>query len=339
MKNPINDNKWMKDYKDMPNIKELLEIKDAKGNMWVNLYSYNTIKEDVSASVSREKSTDRELWIFVQSLIVDKCNRSKIISLIHTEGLEGRHSMENSDSYSVFYREFYWSDLYKSEIRDYGYFNRPYHTNHHETLFNVQPTYIPYVEESSSDQSIEDSINIIMPSEYLYNGLNMHFGEGEGVWKNKKGEIICVDNSIYDNGSQALLVRKDALLAYLKRVSKVIVWPILMERTLKSSSTYWPRHQAGGYVWMDSNGKFHYRFRLYVPSFMDKQKAKFYRHFPNYNSDKALLLHKLHIKRLSEDEIFQIQLNRMSIEDHNKYWQKKFGIIDFDKDLIVDKNK
>ncbi|HAT62701.1 MAG TPA: hypothetical protein DCS83_09215 [Prevotella sp.] len=337
IKNPTDNDKWMKDYNDMPDIKRLLDIKDANGNAWVNLYSYNTIEGDVSSSTSREKSADRELWIFVQSIIVDKCNCSKLTSIIHRDGLEGRNSMENSDSYSIFYREFYWSDLYKSEIKDHGYFNRPYSTNHRKTLFDVQPTYLPYIEESSSDQSIEDSINIIMPSEYLYNGLNMHFGEGEGVWKNKNGEIICVDNSIYDNGSQALLVRKDALLAYLKRVSKVIVWPILMQRTLKNSSTYWPRHQAGGYVWMDSNGKFHYRFRLYVPSFMDKQKAKFYKHFPNFNYDKALLLHTLHIKRLSKDEIFQIQLNRMGIEDHNKYWKKKFGIID--KDLIVDKNK
>lgn len=332
------DEDWLNDYKDMPDIKRLLHIKDADGNAWINLYSHNTIEEDVSSSF-REDYVDRNLWIFVQSIMVDKRHLNKITSLINKEGLEGRNSMENTESYSAFYREFYWSDLYKSEIRDKGDFDRPYHANHGVTRFNVQPTYLPYIEDSFSDKSITDPINIIMPSEYLYRGLSMHFGDGEGIWKDENGEDVCVDNSIYQNGPQALLVRKEALLAYLKRVHKVIVWPILMERTLKNSSTNWQRRQAGGYVWMDSEGEFRYRFRLYVPSYADKQKAKFnslkvrlLKPFSISNYKKAILLDKLHIKRLSETEKRDLEMKNMSIEDLDMLIHK------FDKMVLDKKN-
>lgn len=318
--NPI-DADWLNSYKDMPDIMRFLDVKDTNGNTWINLYSYNTIEEEVSSSL-REDCVDRNLWIFVQSIMVDKRHLNKITSLINKEGLEGGTAMENSESYSVFYREFYWSDLYKSEIKDKGDFDRPYHANHVATRFNVQPTYLPYIEDSFSDKSITDPINIIMPSEYLYRGLNMHFGDGEGIWKDEKGENICVDNSIYQNGIQALLVRKEALLSYLKRVNKVIVWPIHMERALENSSTYWPKREAGGYAWMDSEGKFRYRFRLYAPSHVDKLKTKFINYFSIFNYGKKMLLHKLHIRKLSKIEKFEIEIKHMSNEKRHKLIHK-----------------
>jgi hypothetical protein len=312
------DNRWMHDFEDMPLIDDFLSVKDENGKEWINLFSYNTFKGDVANSLSQEDGADRELWVFVQCMVVDRRNREKMTSLIHEEGLEGRHSTENHDSYDVFYREFYWSDLYKSEVKDHGLFDCPYQAGWKETPFNVQPAYIPYMEESSGDKSIEDSINIYMPSEHLYKGLGMSFGEGKGVWLDKDGHLICVDNSIFSGGKQALQVRKEALLEYLKREDKVLVWPILMERTLVVPGTYWPREQAGGYAWMDQNGRIHHKFRLYVPSKKEKLREKINSRFPNLKYDWPMLLHKLHVRRLDEDELFQLELDKKSWYERKK---------------------
>ena len=53
-----------------------------------------------------------------------------------------------------------------------------------------------------------------------------------------------------------------------------MVWPVLMERTYKPAPTYWPRIQAGGYVWMDDKGKFHHKFRSYEETWKDRWKQK-----------------------------------------------------------------
>lgn len=85
-----------------------------------------------------------------------------------------------------------------------------------------------------------------------------------GLWNDSTSNLICFDYGYLKGQKSALFIRQDALLEYLAKERKVILWPILIERTLNLGTTgYYPRAQVGGYVWMDSSGKMHQMFRLY----------------------------------------------------------------------------
>lgn len=271
---PGSDREWMKSWKKMPRIEEYLEY-EMGDKRWLNLYSYYTISSSAycNAASMKDKS-EREIWAYIQAFIVDKEDRRKMCRIIDKEGLDGRSSSENSEVSSIYYREYYWSDYYRKEIEEEGFTNREYTVGSLSTGVQVQPSYLLYTISEYSDASLTEAQEVILPSPYLYEGLGMKFSVNNGVWILPDGSVACYDSSWVHGEHGGLFIRKDLLMDYLKREGKCLVWPVLMERTYKPSSSYWPRIQAGGYVWMDDKGNFHHKFRSYEENWRDKWKKK-----------------------------------------------------------------
>lgn len=271
------DVKWLRNWKKMPSVKEYVEY-ETNGIKWLNLYSYYTISSDSTYNrVAMKGKSEREIWTFIQAFLVDKSDRKKLCNRIHKKGLRGRLSTENSAVHSIYYREYYWSNFYHKEIEDANRTNRNFQIDLVDTGILVQPAYLLYTTEKysdiDSDTTISHSIN--MPSPYLYDGLQMHFSENDGVWLTEDGKVACFDNYWVHGDHGGLFIRKDLLVDYLKRENKVIVWPTLIERTYKKSNMDFHRMQAGGYIWMDKNGKLHHKFRTYEDPLKGKAKRKF----------------------------------------------------------------
>lgn len=268
------DREWMKRWKKMPRIEEYLEYKMGD-KRWVNLYSYYTILSSAYCnSTSMKDKSEREIFTYIQAFIVDKKDCRKMCRTIDKEGLNGRSSSENSEVDSIYYREYYWSGYYKKEIEEEGFTNRKYTVGRLATSVQVQPSYLLYAISEYSDASLTEAQKVIMPSPYLYEGLGMKFSVSNGVWLLPDGSVACYDSSCVHGEHGGLFIRKDLLMDYLKREGKCLVWPVLMERIYKPSSLYWPRIQAGGYVWIDDKGNFHHKFRSYEENWMDKWKKK-----------------------------------------------------------------
>lgn len=266
-----NDREWMLAWKKMPPIADYLDYHN-QDESWICLHAYYTV-----SSISSDKRLypiERELWSFVQAFLVDKEHRKEMCDLIDNEGLSGRDSSENSNSSYSYYREYYWSESYKTQIESQEYTDREYHVGRRYTLYKVQPSYLLYSISEYADASISSSREMVLPSPFLYNGLNLKFSVTDGVWLASDGSVACYDSYWVHGGHGGLFIRKDLLLKYLKDGGKSIVWPILMERMYKPSGTYWPRIQVGGYVWMDDSGKLHSKFRSYEPTLMEKKWSK-----------------------------------------------------------------
>ena len=268
------DEKWMRNWRKMPNVKEYIEY-ELGGNTWINLYSYYTVSSinQLDMSLMAGKN-EREIWSFVQAFMVDGRDRRHLCRLIHKEGLGGRSSSENSEVYSIYYREYYWSDYYKSEVEGAGLTNRVFELDRKITNIQVQPAYLLYSISEYSDASLTESQEVIMPSPYLYKGIGMGFSINDGVWLVGNGVVACYDSHWVHGGQGCLLIRKDLFLDYLKKNKKCVVWPILMERSYKPNPSYWQRIQVGGYVWMDEKGCLHSKFRSYEEKWRDKLKKK-----------------------------------------------------------------
>ena len=47
--------------------------------------------------------------------------------------------------------------------------------------------------------------------------MQLEYGKANGVWVDKEGDVVAIDNSEYGNGHSALLIRKDKLLDHRYR--------------------------------------------------------------------------------------------------------------------------
>lgn len=306
-----NDREWMMAWKKMPPIADYLDYCNQNEN-WICLHAYYTVSS--TSSDKRLYPIERELWSFVQAFFVDKEHRKEMCEMIDKEGLSGRDSSENSDASYSYYREYYWSESYKTQIESQEYTEREYHVGHKYSLFKVQPSYLLYNISEYADASISGSREMILPSPFLFNGLNLSFSVADGVWLAPDGSVACFDSSWVHGGHGGLFIRKDLLRKYLRDSGKSIVWPILMERMYKPGGTYWPRIQVGGYVWMDDNGRLHSKFRSYEPTSWEKKWSKLKASFrKRYHRNKKWLVDKglIHVS-------FQEHLDMLSEMDEEE---------------------
>lgn len=268
------DRDWLSNYTDMPDIEDYLLYTSADGSQWLNLFSYNTI----SLEMEDESSPSRELWVFVQAFLASADDRKEVCRRIHKYGLEGRRFIENREIYNLHSREFYWSDLFKEDVLDAGLCRRPMNLGHDRDRLSeifLEPAYLQYQVSSENDNTSDEGFSMLLPNKCLYDGLHLRFGDKDGTWVNAAGKLVCVDNSLYSGGHSALMIRKENMMDLLRRENKVLVWPILCERMLRYGYHHSDYSQSGGYVFMDSNGFFHYRFRKYE----DSEIKKLYRTF------------------------------------------------------------
>lgn len=294
-----NDMNWMMSWKKMPPISQYIDYKNQDNN-WICLYSYYTV-----SSISTERNqypVERELWSFVQAFLVDKKHKKEFCRIIDKEGLSGRNGSENREASDSYYREYFWAESYKMQIESQGYIEREYHIGRRETDYKVQPSYLLYDISEYADASITSSREMILPSPFLFEGLGLHFSVTDGVWLAPDGSVACFDSFWVHGGHAGLFIRKDLLIQYLRNSGKSIVWPYLMERMYKTAGTYWPRIQAGGYVWMDDSGKLHKKFRCYEPTDFEKFMAKIRKKINNIVArNKKRLVEKGVIKVSFED--------------------------------------
>lgn len=303
------DKEWMEVWKRMPNIENFIEY-EQNGTGWVDLYSTYTISSNSTYEVGKMKDkSEREIWTFIHAFIVDKNDRKKICKVIHKEGLGGRSATENGEMSSVYYREYYWSKYYKKEIEDEGLINREFEVGSLNTGINVKPAYLLYTISDYSDASLTEGKEVLMPSPYLYDGLNMKFSVNDGVWLTADGHVASFDSYWVHGGQGCLLIRKDLLLDYLKRENKCLVWPVLMERTYKPTPTFWPRIQCGGYVWMDEKGKLHHKFRSYSETWKDRLEKNLKTKLKKPINRTKLFLSKHGLLKLSSSEALWLMLD------------------------------
>lgn len=276
----IGDNlKWLKSYKSMPSIDQYIQVKDSDGHEWIDLYSSNMIS--IKPSNPQKVDYNRDLWVFIQAYLVEQKDIKKVCKEIYNVGIEGRSFHENGSIYNIYNREFYWSSIFKDNVEiDDTYRHIQFSVGkHYFPNIVIEPTYLQYIEEEDEDHSCDNGVSMIMPNTCLVEGLKLRFAQDDGVWTDTNGDLICFDNRVYGGGHSALLIKKEKILGLLKKENKVLLWPILIERMLRTEAGSGSlRQQSGGYAYMDENGDIHKKIRPYAISyfqkFINKQKGR-----------------------------------------------------------------
>ena len=269
---PKDDAAWLKAWRMMPKIEEYVFLTDEQGVEWVNLYSHS----ELTYEPNEEQSKNRSLWTFIQAYIVRKQDLRTVCDNLYNYGTQGRSFHENRELYKLFSREFYWSSIYRDTVSEEKYQRIPFSVGY--KVFDeivIQPAYLQYMLSEDDDATCKESLNMIMPNEWLFEGLQLRFSNNTGIWVNDKNEMVVLDNFLFAGGHQALLVRKDYLLDYLNANGMSMFWPILTERMTFVRGQYANHYQSGGYAYLDAKGKIHQKLKCYESSGGQKWYGEF----------------------------------------------------------------
>jgi hypothetical protein len=269
---PKNDAAWLKAWMMMPKIEEYVFLTDEQGIEWVNLYSHSKLTYEPN----EEQSKNRSLWTFIQAYIVRKQDLQTVCDNLYNYGTQSPSFHENRELYKLFSREFYWSSIYRDTVSEEEYQRIPFSVGY--KVFEeivIQPAYLQYMLSEENDATCKKSLNMIMPNEWLFEGLQLRFSNNTGIWVNDKNEMVVLDNFLFCGGHQALLVRKDYLLDYLNANGMSMFWPISTERMTFVRGQYANHNQSGGYAYLDEKGKIHQNLKCYESSGAQKWYGEF----------------------------------------------------------------
>jgi hypothetical protein len=164
---------------------------------------------------------------------------------------------ENVDKYlkntSKCLSDIYWQTYFHVYIKEFNnskyYFNE-IAPNEYDIETNLLFTSTGYCCESSGyDQSIKETINILVPSYFIINGLDL-IQKNDYCWYDRNDNLICFDNGIF-NGNNNLLINKDIFLEFVKRKNLSFVWGVFYEKTTRNWLNNWRKN-----VSLCSNGSF-----------------------------------------------------------------------------------
>ena len=224
---------WLNVEDDVPPAELIIELKDPDGCDWLALECYPDWEEPHCSN-----GVYKKLWYQIRSCIIDEKEFPRVYEWASQQNFGGRWMQECSNRYELFYREYYWSPAYKSYDVS-GLTKRDIYDNITNLFIShVELTSIGYLWEAEEDHSKDKSCFCLMPSLQLFDGMGMQYSDEDGVFLNKDGEAICFDVSAIERSNNNLLIRKDALLDYLKIHHKRILWYVLGEKNIIGLHNY-----------------------------------------------------------------------------------------------------
>ncbi len=218
---------WLNIDDDIPTTEPIIELTDPEECDWLALECYPEWDEPHG-----KDDVYKRLWYQVRSCIIDEDDFSVVYKWAEKQNFGGRWMPECTNKYELFYREYYWSPAYKYYDAE-GLTKRMICDKETGQLIAyVDVTTINYQWESEEDYSKETPFNHLIPSKQLFDGMKLQFAEEEGVFHNEAGKIVCFDTGTIEKSGNYLLVRKDALLDYLKTHHKKIMWYVVGEKNI-----------------------------------------------------------------------------------------------------------
>lgn len=289
---------WIRTYDNLPKPEKVIETVDNDGVHWLALQAM----PDWTEPHEEGENIYRNLWYQIRSYIVDEEKFGDFALWALDQNFSGRWMPESSDRYEMFSREYYWSSVYQYYDKE-GITAREISDNKNKRkIADVELSCINFLWESEYDYSKPDTVSYLKPSKSLFEGLDMRYSEVDGELLDENGNILCFDTSTNHNSHSNLLVRKDALMEYLKTNHKRILWAVIGEKNILG-------HAVPNYEWLELSGAY----------YLDSQ-----------DEIKGTLSPYLKGKPLQKPES-----NKLKIDILDKYQSKNNEMVYFDKEQRI----
>jgi len=228
------DKSWIADASDLPDPKSLLIVTDPKdGSRWITLEGWYVWEEPYPPEEERFEKERREIWDLVRCYLVRKQDSEMVFAWARTQDFMGRWMPENSDLWKIFLGEFPWAPAF-------GFYDIPYYG--HEAWTTGSRKELPasvhccaegYLGESTTrDCSVEDTLNIGLPSKFILDGMRLRWNGEEGHFFDDSGRVIAFDPSVKGEGPSVLLIREEDFLNFLEKADCDFFWMLLGEKQM-----------------------------------------------------------------------------------------------------------
>jgi hypothetical protein len=91
-----------------------------------------------------------------------------------------------------------------------------------------------YATERGRDCSIDDGYQVSLPASDLVEGMRLRWTGNDGAFVDDSGAVVAFDPSTATVGPSALLVRYEALTAFLAKEKLALCWTVIGEKRVLS---------------------------------------------------------------------------------------------------------
>lgn len=244
----LSDTEWMKSNEKLPIVSQIVHI-SFEDNKYLLL--------DTSFSIdgNKENYKYRNLYYHINSFILKKEDLYTFVSWAKDQVFYARRMPEANSFYSVFLREYPFSE-------SYNLINNYYNSQMNwETTFDDSDDGLPcevlltstsYMNEASGyDNSVDNSINIKLPNKWIIENMNLKQSLNDGEWIDVNDNIVFIDKGSNDEDG-ALLVNKEKLLEFLNNNGYTICWIMWGEKQVRNSNNKFDNQDFLGISEIDS---------------------------------------------------------------------------------------
>jgi len=226
---------WVNDSSVLPNLEEIIQVKDDKDEEWLVLEGYPSWSEPKKIGEEKWDQPHKELWCHIRSYLIkdDEFNSFKDWAI--EQDFMGRWMPESGDRYEMFSREYYWSpaqDYFMTEYFGGIEWEEVHDKKSGEYIAKVNVTTLGFLWEKEFDNSKEETIRFLKPSTIIYSGMELKYSPREGEFIDKSKEVQCFAANVYHDSKSYLLVKKTSFLKFLKNNNLKIVWTVLGEKQI-----------------------------------------------------------------------------------------------------------
>lgn len=222
---------WTRKDDNLPDPAKVIETEDENGTIWIALQAM----PDWTEPHEKDSGVYRNLWYQIRSYFIDEDKFADFALWAIDQNFGGRWMPEVSDRYEMYGREYYWSTAYKHFENGGITRQEVFDPKSREKVADVELPCVKFLWESEYDYSKPGTVSYLKPSRQLFEGMDMRYSDVDGELVDAKGELLCFDTSANHNSHGYFLVRKDALLKYLRVHHKRILWVMIGEKNLMGS--------------------------------------------------------------------------------------------------------
>ncbi|NVK53669.1 MAG: ATP-binding protein [Flavobacteriaceae bacterium] len=226
---------WVSDSETLPNMEDIIQIKDDKGEEWLVLEGYPSWSEPKKIGEEKWDQPHKELWSHIRSYLVkdDEFNSFKDWAI--QQEFMGRWMPESGDRHEMFSREYYWSpaqDYFMTEYYGGTEWTEVHDRESGQYIVEVNVTAQGFLWEEEFDKSKEETISFLKPSTVIHKGMDLKYSLREGEFIDNSKIVQCFAPNVYHNSKSYLLVRKNSFLKFLNENNLKVVWTVLGEKQI-----------------------------------------------------------------------------------------------------------
>jgi hypothetical protein len=252
---------WLKDKNDLPDPRTLIQYIDNNGEEWLMLEGYFEWKENLPVDDPGFSEPQKRLWYQIRSYLVKRKDKDLFYNWAGKQDFMGRWMPESHDNYEYYLKESYWAPAYvlsKKENQNRVWINPGRQGKNGTVKCSVVVTAESHLcEIGNYDCSIDETINTMIPAQYIAEKMGLKFARKTGYLENSAGELVCFDPSLFDGGTHSLIMNKKKFQNFLDEYDLDIVWTLLGEKMIIGgrSSEYIGRMEISGTFHLNKNSQ------------------------------------------------------------------------------------